>query len=150
MEKIMIKISLIIPAYKRIAQTIKTIKLIQASHGLGEVFDLEIILSDSTPGISLQKAVKKEFGSQVIYTRPKKLGIATNKNQGAKIAKHPILIFCDSDMEVEPQTLLNTVKALKKHKTAGMIGGQVIWRGGANDGKHDRPRREDRCIKIMA
>lgn len=141
-------VSIIIPSYKRINQTIKTIRLLLNSQGWEDVFKAEIIVSDSSPDQELEKALKKTFGSKIVYTRPKKTGIATNKNQGAKTAKHPILIFCDSDMEVEKNTLINTIKALKKHKTAGAIGGQVIWRTGPKDKTHDRPRKEDRMITI--
>jgi len=51
-------------------------------------------------------------------------------------------------MEVEKDTLINTIKALKKHQNAGAIGGQVIWRTGPKDNTHDRPRKEDRMITI--
>lgn len=144
----MVKISIIIPCFKRIAQTIKTIKLIFASRGFNQKFRAEIIVADSSPDDNLKKALQQEFGKGFIYTRPKKTGIATNKNQGAKIAKNPILIFCDSDMEVQSDTILNTLYALKKHKTAAAVGGQVIWRTGPNDGQLDRPRPEDRMLSF--
>jgi len=144
----MIKLSIIIPSYKRINQTIKTINLLLNSQGLGDVFNAEIIVSDSSPDDSLEQTIKKKFQEKVIYTRPKKPGIAANKNQGARIARYPILIFCDSDMEVENNTLIKTIKALKRYKTAGAIGGQVIWRTGPKSNEHDRPRKEDRMTTI--
>src|SRR3989344_7817122 len=140
----MISLSIIIPCFKRIQQTLKTINLLLQSEGIDNRYKAEFIAADSSPDDELKLALQKEFGGKIIYTRPKKPGIATNKNQGAKIAKNPILIFCDSDMEVEKNTLLNTINSLKKHPTAGAIGGQVIWRTGPNDGNHDRPRPEDR------
>lgn len=136
--------SIIIPTFRRIQQTIRTIKLLLESKGSEKDFRIELIVSDSTPGEELKNAVYARFGEKVTYTRPIKTGIATNKNQGAKIAKYPILIFCDSDMEVEKETIKNTLYALKKYKTAAAIGGQVIWCGGPQDGKNDRPREEDR------
>lgn len=141
-------ISIIIPAYKRINQTLKTISLILKSQGINKEFTAEIIVADSSPDNELKNALQKTFGDKIIYTRPPKPGIAANKNQGARIAKSPILIFCDSDMEVELETLINTLNALKKHSTAAAIGGQVIWRGGSKDGQLDRPRKEDRQLKI--
>jgi len=144
----MTKISIIIPSYNRVKQTLKTIELILNSYGFNQQFQAEVIVTDSSPNEELKTAIKNKFGEKIIYTQPKKPGIASNKNQGARIAKNPILIFCDSDMEVEKDTLLNTINALKKHPTAAAIGGQVIWRTGPNDGKHDRPRPEDRMIII--
>lgn len=141
-------ISIVIPCYDRVSQTVKTISLLFVSKGLGKDFDLEIIVSDSSPDEDLKTELKNKFGNRIIYTRPTKPGIASNKNQGAKIAKNPILIFCDSDMEVEENTILNTINALKKHQTAAAIGGQVIWRTGPKDGQLDRPRKEDQMLTI--
>ncbi|MFH1855087.1 MAG: glycosyltransferase [bacterium] len=142
------KISIIMPTFKRVDQTIKTLDLIFSSDGLGEKFTLEVIVSDDTPGNELKDALQKKFGDKIIYSKPDKKGIASSKNNGAKIASSPVLVFCDSDMEVEKDTILNTITALEKHKTAGAIGGQVIWRTGAKDGQLDRPRKEDRTITV--
>lgn len=144
----MITISIIIPCYNRIEQTLKTINLVLSSKGINHESQLETIVVDSSPDNQLEKAVKEKFGAKIIYTRPKKPGIATNKNQGARIASSPILIFCDSDMEVEPETILNTLTALKKHKDAAAIGGQVVWRGGEKGGALDRPRKEQRMLTV--
>lgn len=144
----MAKISIIIPSYKRVKQTLKTIQLLLNSEGFNTIYKAEVIISDSSPDQELKESLKKNFGNKITYTKPKKPGIAANKNQGAKIAQYPLLIFCDSDMEVEKNTLINTIKALKNHPTAGAIGGQVVWKGGPKDKTHDRPRKEDRMATI--
>lgn len=144
----MVFASVIIPTFKRVEQTIQTIELLFASHRRGVDFDIEVIVADSTPDDSLEKALAPKFSQTVIYTRPLKMGVAANKNQGAKVAKHPILIFCDSDMEVESETLFMTLSQLYKQTTAAMIGGKVIWKNGPQDGTVDRPRTEDRINKI--
>ena len=186
----MMQISVIIPAYKRIDQTLHTLDLLCASEGMGSVFTLEIIVADSTPDESLKSAIQKKYeyyssrekqdcawvtraeglplagvpsvgghgrtpaaGPQelkpdinnlIVYVRPSKPGIAANKNAGAQAAHNPVLIFCDSDIEVEPDTVAKTLEAMQKHTSAAMIGGTVLWRGGPQDGKKDRPRPEDR------
>lgn len=137
-------VSVIIPTFKRVEQTVKTIQLLLASDGVGKEFDLEIIVSDSTPDESLHTAVSTRFGPNLIYVRPEKAGIAANKNAGVKAARHQILIFCDSDMEVEKHTVQNALDSLKQHETAAMVGGRVVWRGGPHEGEVDRPRPEDR------
>ncbi len=142
------KISVIMPTFKRVDQTLRTIELLFSSEGIDEKFVLEIIVSDDSPNDDLKDTIQKKFKDQVIYSRPKKKGIASSKNNGAKIASSSILIFCDSDMEVEQDTVLNTILALEKHKTAGAIGGQVIWRTGPKEGQHDRPRKEDQMILV--
>lgn len=139
--------SVIIPSFKRITQTCRTIDLILASNGLSDDFVLEVIVVDSSPDDALKKSLLKRFGDRIIYTRPQKPGIATNKNHGARIASHPIIIFCDSDIEIAGDTIKKTLACLGKHKTAAAIGGTVRWHGGGHrHDTRDRPRPEDRRV----
>lgn len=140
----MISVSCIVPTFKRIDQTLLSLDLLLTSDGVGSVFDLEIIVSDATPDDSLRDAVIAKFADKIIYSRPEKNGIAASKNSGAKRATHPILIFTDSDMEVEKNTILSAIESLKTHPTAAMVGGFVMWKGGPSDKMKDRPRSEDR------
>lgn len=140
-------ISIIVPTYKRLEQTMRTLELLKSGAGWGVDFRGEIIVADCTPNTSLRRAIQKHFGRSIRYTRPKKPGIATNKNQGARTAKFPILIFCDSDMEIEPHTLQHTVQYLATHPSVAAVGGTVLWQGGKKDGSVDRPRKEDRQHK---
>ncbi len=143
----MTSVSLVMPAYKRIDQTMLTIELLLGSAGLHTEFELELIVSDSTPDDSLKDAVTAKFGDTIRYIRPERSGIAANKNAGAKAARNPILIFSDSDMEPEKYTLLTAIQSLKMHDTAAMVGGNVIWKGGPQNAKKDRPRPEDRMLR---
>lgn len=140
-------ISVIVPGFKRIDQTLRSINLLLSSKSLNNI-KIELIVADSTPDNSLEIALKKEFGDRLKYTRPELDGIAANKNQGARSATGEIIIFCDSDIEVEEDTLINTLKSLEEHKTAGAVGGQVFWKTGDKNGTLDRPRSEDRMEKI--
>lgn len=144
----MLGISVIVPTFKRVEQTIKTLQLVLASEGVSTSFLLEIIVSDNTPDTSLKDAVLS-LDSRIRHVRPEKNSIAASKNAGAKAATYPVIIFCDSDIEVEPQTLLETVHGLQKHSHAAMITGTTIWRGKSDvDGNVDRPRAEDRMLTV--
>ena len=146
-------VSVIVPCFKRVKQTLRTIDLIFGSRGWGKEFLAEVIVADSSPDFALKTALLKKFAvdtecqQQLFYLKPKKVGIAINKNAGAKQAKYPVLIFCDSDIEIEPDTLLKTIQSLQKYPEATGITGMVIWKGGKNEGKLDRSREEDRFIK---
>lgn len=149
-----VRISIIVPCYKRVQQTLKTLGLIFGSKGWEETFQGEVVVADSTRDNSLKNALLQKFKQQkargeFFYLKPKKVGISVNKNAGAKKARSPILIFCDSDMEVEKDTILKTIKALEKHKKAGAVMGNVFWQGGSKNGQLDRPRKEDRRIKVQ-
>jgi glycosyltransferase involved in cell wall biosynthesis len=144
----MIAVSLLIPAYKRIQQTLKTLECVFASQGIGTEFMLEVIVIDDSPDTSLTDALKNRFADRLQIVRPSINGIASAKNYGAKIAKHPIIIFSDSDIELQIDTLRNTLNYLKTHEKAAMVGGNVRWKDGADDGKLDRPRVEDRIKEV--
>lgn len=144
----MVSLSVIVPSFKRVEQTVKTIQLLLTSDEVGKSFDVELIVADSTPDESLHTAVSTRFGPSLVYVRPEKPGIAANKNAGANVAHHPILIFCDSDMEVEKHTLTAAIEHLQSHETVAAVGGTVVWRGGPHEGEYDRPRPEDR-LKIV-
>jgi len=144
----MVNVSIILPCYNRIDQTIQTINLILNSQGLDKEFSLEIIVSDSSPDNNLELTAKEKFGNKIKYIKPKRPGIAANKNIGAKLASYSIIIFCDSDMEVEPNTIINTINYLKNNKKAAAVGGQVIWKNGEKNDTLDRPRKEDRMLTI--
>jgi len=141
-------ISIIMPCFKRVGQTLKTVDLLLKSKGLNQDYAMEVIITDDTPTDELEKALKEKFADQIIYSKPTKQGIAASKNNGARLANNEILIFCDSDMEVEEDTILKTIQGLENHPTAGAIGGQVIWRTGDKDGQLDRPRPEDRTQRV--
>lgn len=140
------KLSIIVPCYKRVNQTKKTLKLLLASRGWGKDFESELIVADCTPDSSLKKALQI-FGRKVRYVRPQEPGISVNKNAGARVAKGDILIFCDSDIEVEKETLKEVVVAFQKHPKTAMLMGKAVWRGGEKDGQNDRPRIEDRILE---
>lgn len=139
----MIGVSIIIPCFKRVEQTKKTLTLLYLSKGWNSKYIPEVIIADSSPDSAVQEMVGTFMHPKPKYVRPKKLGVASNKNAGAQNATHPILIFCDSDMEVQPETLLLTLQYLQKHPTVGAVTGKTEWRGGPKDGQLDRPRQED-------
>lgn len=144
----MVNVSVIIPTYKRVEQTLKTIALLHNSEGKNGEFSLEIIVADSTPDNSLRNSLTQAFGSTVLYLKPEILGIAANKNAGAKMASGQVLIFCDSDIEVEKDTVTETVRALQRYPKAGAVMGEVVWKGGDESGQRDRPREEDRQVVV--
>jgi len=142
----MLNVSVVVPAFKRVSQTLRTLDLLLDSEGKGSTFELEIIVADSTPDDSLKTAIEEKFGNLVSYVKPTNPGIAANKNAGAKAAKSPILIFSDSDIEPEPSSIQEAINSLQLHPNVAAVGGTVLWRGGPQDGEKDRPRIEDRLM----
>ncbi|MEX2007871.1 MAG: glycosyltransferase [Candidatus Levyibacteriota bacterium] len=141
------KISIIIPTYRRVEQSLKTVELLLKS-GEASGLDIEYIVSDSTENDSLKNGFASHFGDKVIFKKLFRRGIALGKNHGAELATGSIIIFCDSDIEVEEDTISSTIEALKGNPTAGGLGGQVIWKGGEKDGQIDAPHVHDRIKQI--
>ena len=141
-------LSIIIPAYKRAKQVRKTLELIYKSNGWKKRYIPEDIISDASPDDSVKKIIPKFVNPAPIYHRPDKPGIAASKNSAMKRTNFEIIIICDSDMEVEFDTLINTLTYLKGHPTAAMVSGQIIWKGGQKSGELDRPRKEDRIKTV--
>jgi len=135
--------SVIIPSYKRPKETVECIHALFNSHGLGETLNLEVIIVDDTPDESVESAVKSSFdGAQtpIHYMHPKKnQGISGAKNLGVKHAKHSILVFLDTDVMVEEDTVPKLIGTLKDNPTTALVGGSVHWIGGPRDGQMHKP-----------
>jgi GT2 family glycosyltransferase len=146
--------SIVIPCYKRPGQVSRCLKLLLGSTGLDRQFKMEIILVDDSPDDKIKRLVKKLATKKPAcvsfkYKKPSiNAGIAAARNIGVSLASNEIIIATDSDIEVEKETVLETIRTFEKHKTGAMVSGNVYWLGGAVDGKLDRPRRHDRRIKV--
>jgi glycosyltransferase involved in cell wall biosynthesis len=146
-----IGVSVIIPCYKRIDQTIRSIKKVLDSDGWNNDYNAELIIADSTEDDSLKKVLFEKFkekfeNKEFLYLHPSKRGISINKNTGAKKAKYPLLVYCDSDMEVEKNVIFDSIKRLEKDFRIAALTSTVIWKKGKKDGQLDRPKEEDRFI----
>lgn len=146
-EGVGVKVSVVIPTYKRVEQTIKTLDLLLKS-GQKSKLEVEYIVSDSTEDDSLKNSLISHFKDKVLYTKNPKRGIASGKNQGTKVATGSTIIFCDSDIEVLENTIDLTIKVMRENPTAAGLGGQVIWKGGEKDGQIDAPHSHDRTKQI--
>ncbi len=147
-------ISVVIPTYNRPGQVSRCIMLLQGSVGLGERFVLEVVVVDDSPSDRVKRRVERLAskgtpGIAFKYIRPRKnAGIPHARNMGVKAASHGIIIATDSDIEVEKDTIINTLKTFEDSPEAAMVSGRVFWLGGAVDGKLDRPRKHDRRVRV--
>lgn len=142
-----VPIAIIIPSYRREEQTSITLKKLYGSRGWNDIFVPQVIVTDASVSPKLKEIVASFDNPKPLYVCPDNDGIARNKNFGAKHATSEIIYFCDSDMEVESDTILNSLIYLKDNVMLSMVGGEVIWKGGEQNGKLDRPREEDRIVE---
>ncbi|MBN2331372.1 MAG: glycosyltransferase family 2 protein [Candidatus Aenigmarchaeota archaeon] len=153
-EKRPVGISVVIPTYNRPGQVSRCIMLLLGSKGLGDRFVLEVIVVDDSPNDNVKRRIDRltsngEKGATFRYIKPRQsAGIAKARNMGVRAASNGIIIATDSDIEVENDTVLNTLLAFEDNPHAAMVSGRVFWRGGAVDGKLDRPRKHDRRVRV--
>jgi len=88
----MYKVSVIIATYKRPAETLKCLGLINQSHGLKESFDLEVIVVDSSPNLDTRLAIiAKNFNFNLNYIKLKKQTLPGKaRNIGINKAKNEL------------------------------------------------------------
>lgn len=146
-------ISVVIPCYKKPAIVFKCINLLLKSHGLGKHFSLEVILVDNSPDKRVKNVAEKLSKRELAhvsfkYRKPAgNDGIAMARNIGVSMASNGVVLALDTDILVEKNTVLETLKTF--HGTnAGLVTGNVYWKGGPVDGKLDRPRKHDRRVRI--
>ncbi len=147
-------LSVVIPCYKRPGQVSRCLRLLLDSAGLGKRFSLEVILVDDSPNDKIRMraaslAAKNPEGVSIRYKKPRRnAGIARARNIGAGLARHDIIVAMDSDIEVERDTIMQTLSTFEANPKAAMACGRVYWLGGSVDGKLDRPRNHDRRVTV--
>ena len=109
----MAKINIIIPVYN--AQKTLTACLESIFNQTFNNFKI-IVVNDGSTDQSLR--ILKNYETKItIISQPNK-GAAFARNQGAKIAQAPFIIFCDADVTMKPEMLETMIKALETHPEA--------------------------------
>ncbi|UCD02831.1 MAG: glycosyltransferase [Candidatus Aenigmatarchaeota archaeon] len=147
-------ISVVVPCYMKARQVQRCVNSLLASRGLGKNFSLEIVVVDDSPDSSVQNEIKSlsaiaPKGVTYKYNKPKRnAGIAESRNIGVSLSKNEIVIALDSDILAESDAVLEILNTFMRVRTASMVMGNIYWKGGAMEGKLDRPRKHDRRIRI--
>lgn len=137
-------VSVIIPCYKRKKELKECLKSLAKSEGLNKEFDYEIFIIESSEQQVLKGLISEFKDLKLKHFRLKKRGISKAKNFGAEKAKYEVLVFCDSDVKVEKDTLLQTFSTFQDNAFAGMVSGKVFWQ---EQKRLDRPSPTDRFFK---
>lgn len=87
---------------------------------------LEIIVVDNNSKDQTSKMVIKEFPQVQLITNKKNLGFAKANNQAIKQANGDFILLLNPDTEILPNTLVESVKFMKNHSSAGVMGCQLL------------------------
>jgi GT2 family glycosyltransferase len=92
----------------------------------GDVLPTEIIIIDqsSEPHLKLS-GMKTGRDCEIRYIHSRTVGVGTARNLGITTSRHPVLVFIDDDMFVEPDWFGNLVQAVVKSGAHSVVTGQV-------------------------
>ncbi|MBI3396903.1 glycosyltransferase family 2 protein [Candidatus Woesebacteria bacterium] len=129
-----LKVSIIILSYNT-KELLK--KCLDSLGGVGKELDFEIIISDngSTDGtLDLLKRLKMEkFKDLKIVENPENLGFAKGNNRAKRVVQGEYVLFLNSDTEVCPGVLKNTVAYLDKNNDVGALTCKLVLPDGNLD-----------------
>jgi len=118
------KVSVIIPTYKREKELIETIKYILDQ----DYENYEVIIVDQLPkhNIETQKFLELiKSNSKVIYIKENKAGLPYARNIGIKNSSGDILIFIDDDVEVSKDFIKKYVEVFEEYKCKAIAGAEL-------------------------
>lgn len=98
-------------------QTIASIK----SQETGGTF--EILLVDNTPDGRLSAFAEE---AEIRYVRAPELGLSRARNVGAAAARGEYLFYIDDDAVAAPGAAKEMLAVFRRHRRAGVIGGQIL------------------------
>ncbi len=150
------KISIVIPVYNHISETVDCLKsLALATDG----YELEVIVIDDGSS-DLTQPILSHLENIKYIRNQENLGFLRTCNKAAKEATGDYICFLNNDTIVMPGWLESVVKTFKREPKAGLVGsklyypdgslqevGGIIWNdaNGLNYGRGDDPQRPEYC-----
>jgi len=119
-------ISIIVPVYNEISQTIACLKSIYQQR---VSVPYEVILADDASPDSFHKVLKDIKG--LVYIRqPENLHFLLNCNRAAEKARGDYLIFLNNDTLVKPGWMENLYATFHEHSNVGVAGSKLVYPSG--------------------
>lgn len=109
-----ILLSIISPAYNNGEELEGLLNSLQDDFKRNPLLEM-IVVDDCSPNDSVVRAVEK-FGFVKFIKLTQNKGAAGARNVGARAATHPILVFIDSDVQVERDTIKKIEEAMQDEK----------------------------------
>ena len=119
-------ISIIVPVYNEISQTIACLKSISQQH---VSVPYEVILADDTSPDPFHTILKNIRGMRY-FRNPENLGFLNNCNANAKHARGQYLVFLNNDTLVSPGWMERLYRTFTEHGDVGIAGSKLIFPNG--------------------
>jgi len=117
---IQLKASIIVPAYKA-EKTIQKCLDSLLSQSLKKE-EYEIIVVDDGSFDNTQKIIEENYQGKVLYIKQENQGPAAARNKGVEFAKSSIIVFTDSDCELETKWLEEMISPFEDNQIGGVQG----------------------------
>jgi glycosyltransferase involved in cell wall biosynthesis len=124
-------ISVVIPTRNRAALLTRALDSVFSQYGLGEQFDLEVIVVDDGSTDSTATVVGEYAQVRCLHFSTSR-GVAAARNAGIESSRGAFICFLDDDDVWLPGRLKLQIPAFKRHPEAGAVYSQVF---DAHDGK---------------
>lgn len=119
-------ISVIIPVYNEIAQTIACLKSVHAQFCS---VPFEVLIADDASSDPFHEVLSRIAGVRV-FRNPENLGFLQNCNTNAKHAKGDYIVFLNNDTLVNPGWLENLYQTFVTEKNVGVVGSKLLFPDG--------------------
>lgn len=119
-------ISIIVPVYNEISQTIACLKSISQQH---VSVDYEVILADDTSPDPFHTILKTIPGLRY-FRNPENLGFLNNCNANAKHARGDYIVFLNNDTLVNTGWMERLYRTFTEHGDVGIAGSKLIFPNG--------------------
>ena len=133
-------VSAIIPTHNRARCLSRAVDSIYAQEGLGQHFDIEIIVVDDASSDSTTDVVRRFSGVRYIR-QPERRGVSPALNAGLRASTGCYISFLGDDDLWLPHKLHVQVPQLESHTDVGVVYGQSLIRRGAVERLEPEVRR---------
>jgi glycosyltransferase involved in cell wall biosynthesis len=120
-------VSVIIPTHNRASLLPTALDSVYAQKGIGEQFDLEVIVVDDASTDSTPAIVRQSYPSARYIRLAKNRGVSRARNSGLAASQGRFVAFLDDDDVWLPCKLQAQLPVLERHPAAGAIYSQVYY-----------------------
>jgi glycosyltransferase involved in cell wall biosynthesis len=120
-------VSVIIPTHNRATLLPTALDSVYVQEGIGEQFDLEVIVVDDASTDSTPDIVRRSYPSARYIRLPKNRGVSGARNSGLAASQGAFVAFLDDDDVWLPHRLRAQLPVLERHPEAGAVYSQVYY-----------------------
>jgi glycosyltransferase involved in cell wall biosynthesis len=151
MDDPVVRISLVIPTYRRAEDAMRCLASVQQQL----LDDFEVLLVDNTPDAELRSRIDAFNATarvRVRYVHEPRLGLHNARHTGARAATGDVVVFTDDDAEFDPGWLAAYARQFEACAEMAAAGGRVLpsWDAAPPDWLCQTIRRDPRMFPALS